>query len=304
MGTAAPVPPAPPAPAAADHALDRAFSVMLLSCPALLPGAATAAEQDLLALLAGMASQGIAPDLVPRMPAVLPRLIALVRRDDAAPRELAELVARDASLVGEVMRLANSAHYGSRRELANLQDAVLVLGQIGLAQLVARVAVRPIFSARQGRFGATAGATLLALTDRSAHASSFLCAGRPDQFSAFLAGTMAQLGLVVAVRLLDQRYRAPEAPASQAFHDALWQHARHIAAAAARQWSLPGNVVAALTGHADGSATDALARAVQAADRAAKRQLLGAAAADLAPPGGDELRAVTELERQFGTPAA
>ena len=305
---------AAPAPAAAalaptdGPALDRAFSAQLLVTGPLLDGPPAPAEQAVLDLLAGMAAQGLDPALVPRLPAVLPKLMSLVRRDDVSPRELADLLGRDPSLVGEVVRLANSARYRPVREITDLQGAVLVLGQIGLAQLVTRVAVRPIFNAAQGRFGRAAAAPMWDLAERCAHACAALRAGQADVFAAYLAGTAAHVGLMASVRVLDQSYGAQEPPASTGFHDALWRHAAQLSVHAARDWAFPENVVAALAqraGTAPRDPGDALATALLAADRAAKRQLLApeVAATLPAPPAGPEATALAELARSFGSEA-
>jgi HD-like signal output (HDOD) protein len=304
----APPPPVPELPPAinagvSDRELDYRFVALLLGSPAPVV-APTPAERAVIDQLGALAERGLDPELVPRLPAVLPRLIALSRRDDAAPRELAGLLARDPALVGEVVQLANSPRYRTAREIEDLQGALMVLGQMGLSQLVTRAAMRPIFNLAQGRFGRHAGGRLWELSERVAVAAAALRQGRTDAFAAYLAGTVAPVGLMAAVRVLDQRYAAPEPPASVAFHLALWQQAARVAAQAARQWSFPEEVVQALDERARHAAAGAgeLALAVQAADRAARRQLL--AAAGVALEGGaaspDEARADTELDQRYG----
>ena len=327
---AAAAPPAPPRPgpvaasaaapraASSDLVLHRRVTAQVLSCIGLHDGPASAAEQAVIERLAALAGAGLVADLVPRLPAVLPRLMSLARRDEAAPRELADLVSRDPSLVGEVVRLANSPHYRRARDITDLQGAVLVLGQTGLLQLVTRVAARPIFNLAQGRFGRHAGSLLWDLSERCAHACAFLRSGHGDAFAAYLAGMGAWVGFIAAVRVLDQDYQAPQAPASATFHDALWQQAAALSVRAARQWSFPDAALQALAQRAgaapdvgaDAAAQampDALARALHAAERAAQSQL------GSPPPGGpaaaasdDEARARAELERVYATvpPAA
>ncbi|HMQ70877.1 MAG TPA: HDOD domain-containing protein [Rubrivivax sp.] len=203
------------------------------------------AERDALARLHALAERGLDTRTVPRLPAVLPRLMALVRRDEVSPRELCELLARDPVLVGEVVRLANSPRYRTQRRIEDLGGALMLLGQLGLSQLVMRAAVRPIFMVTQGRLGKAAAGRLWELSERCGQACGSRRAGCPDAFSAYLAGTAVPIGLIVALRVLDQG--APVvAPGSHVFHAGLWRQALRLSAQAVRQWDFPVEVTVAL----------------------------------------------------------
>lgn len=295
---------------AGDLDLHRQVTAQLLSCAELHGGPASAAEQAVIERLAVLAGGTLQADLVPRLPSVLPRLMGLARREETAPRELAEIVSRDPALVGEVVRLANSPYYRRAREIDDLQGAVLVLGQTGLLQLVTRVAARPIFNLAHGRFGHHAGGLLWELTERGAHACAFLRSGHADAFAAYLAGMGAGVGFIAAVRVLDQAYLVPQAPASAAFHDALWQQAAALSLQAARQWDFPDAALQALAqraaaarGGAQAPEPGGLARALQAAEHAAQAMQLGWPAGQPARAGSDdEARARAELERAGAAP--
>jgi len=296
--------PAREAPGPGRDDVDRRFTALLLGAGPLRRADADPAERRIIEQLAELARSGRDSNLVPRLPAVLPRLIGLVRRDDVAPRELAERLSRDPALVGEVVRLANSPRYRTGRDVADLQEAVIVLGQHGLIQLVTRAAMRPIFNAQQGRFSRIAGTRLWDLSDRCAHACAQLCGGA-DRFQAYLAGMVANAGLIVALRVLDAGYQESRAPDSEDFHRALGDVTSMLSERIARHWNFHPDVCRAVgrrAGSRAGEADDDLTRALRTADRISKWHLLmpGLAVDALAGLTDAERGCYAELERTFG----
>lgn len=303
-------------PAAAAEAVDRADHLPLLAArftAGLLGGARPSAqppsapEREAIDRLQALVAQGLDASSVPRLPAVLPRLMALARREDVAPRELAEVLMQDPALVGDVVRLANSPRYRTQRPIEDLTGALMMLGQLGLSQLVMRAAVRPIFQGAQGPLGQTSAARLRELSDRCSHASGTQGSGTTDAFGAYLAGTAAPVGLMVALRVLDRG--APLAgPGSEAFHAGLWRASLALSAQAARAWAFPDDVVRALenlSGPAMGAAeaaADPATRALWDGLAAALRQLVGPAAADI-PASSTEAALVDTLDRVFAREA-
>jgi HD-like signal output (HDOD) protein len=180
-------------------------------------------------------------------------------------------------MVGEVVRLANSPRYRPTREIRSLEEAVQLLGQQGLEQLVCRVMLSPVFSARQGRFGRNANARLWELADRCAHGCAFLRQPHGDGFDAYLAGMALQTGWLVSLRALDRHYADAAPPSSMPFHAGLATLSTRLALRIAQNWDFPATSIAALDLRARQApaAPDSLAYALLLADRNAKRQLLG-----------------------------
>lgn len=290
----------------ADAVLDARFSALLLSLEHLRLDDAGPTEQVVLSRLEELVHARGPRELLPRLPAVLPKLMSLVRRDDVSARELADHLAKDPALVSEVIRIANSPRYRASRTMGSLQDAVMVLGQQGMHQLVANVAMRPVFSAQAGRFSQSARAHLWAQTARCAHACAYLLGPRPDQFEAYLAGMVVNAGLIPALRVLDQNYAEAKAPDTVAFHEGfLWLSLR-ISASIAREWHFPEGVtqaVEALGALPPPSSPLPLAVLLRSADQASKRHLLMSAqgdAIDLMDSPGEGDACLAELERVFG----
>jgi HD-like signal output (HDOD) protein len=308
----APAPASQEPPAPADpRETDRRFSALVLAVGPLREGEPDAAQRDVLQRLEEMIRGAPDRHLVPRMPALLPRLLGLVRRADVSTRELAEPLTRDPALLGEVIRLANSPRYRTLRAISSVQEAILLLGQRGLEQLLVRVVMGPVFDGRQGPYSRAAGTRVWDQAERCAHACAWLRRGAHDGFEAYLAGMVANSGLMVALRVLDRHLGDAKAPDTTAFHDALLDASGRLSVLIARQWNFPAAVVAALetrphpeTGvRATEPATEegALASALRAADRASKRLLLAAAGhAGTTAQGEDEAACDVELRRAFG----
>lgn len=286
--------------------LDRSFSALLLAVNECRPAEPEAAERSILQRLEDLAAAPGDQNLVPRLPAVLPKLMSLVRRDDTSPRELAEHLGRDPALVGEVIRIANSPRYRTARTIASLQDAVMVLGQRGMHQLVTGVAMRPVFNTQQGRFSRAAGTHLWDQAERCAHACAYLRNQSADQFEGYLAGMVANAGLIAALRVLDQHYQASQPPNTLGFHEALLDVSAKLSASIARQWNFPEDVAEALATRAIQPpvivASD-LTLALRTADRISKLHVLAAHT----PQTGEafvepEDRCYRELQRVFGGP--
>jgi len=312
----APLPPLPPIEAAppprllslgsdSELGLDARFSARLLGVEFVSAEAIAESARSVLARLNYLTRAPLDAGLVPRLPAALPRLMSLARRDDCSVPELARHISSDPALLGEVIRLANSPRYRSAREISSLEDAVMLLGQTGLTQLVSRVMLGPVFSTAQGHFSRSAGTHLWAQAERCAHGCAFLRQGRGDQFEAYLAGMVVNAGMIAALRVLDQDYRALAAPASPGFHAALHEVTARLSAHVARLWDFPPEVVAALTQRAAAIPqieAGSLAEALVDADRLSKLQMLGAPAdaPELALTAAQQ-RCWRELERAFGS---
>lgn len=238
--------------------------------------------------------------LLPRLPAVLPKLMSLVRREDSSTREVTEYLARDPTLVGEVIRIANSPRYRTGRDIGDLQSAVLMLGQRGLIQLLIQAAMRPIFECDRGRFVQADFAMPWRLSERCSHTCGALAADiGVEPFQAYLAGLVAHLGWVPALQAFSAAYRGQAAPDSIGFHEALARAAARLAGQVARQWSFQPAVCEAVEGHS----ADALGELVRSATRLSRWHLLEPALAHREAAALPRLERVGLLELQRAFPA-
>ena len=217
-----------------------------------------------------------ASNLVPRVPAVIPQVLRSLRDEGGSSADLARQVAQDAVLVAEVIREVNSPYYSQSSQqgasVRNLEGALLLLGQNGLRMLLARVAFRRIISLQTSRLARLVAPQLWSQSEKCAQAASLLAPRHgADPFEAYLAGLMHNIGLVVALRVIDGLVPTGGLPDSDTFGQRLVHTARLISAGIAGQWELPPAI-----GHAIAHAGDApaLPATLGEADRLAKLHML------------------------------
>ena len=259
---AAPAPaPAGESPTAAWHAaldIDGLYSSWLFGQAPNAGEEPDAAERAWLDAFATRAAAPGAAALIPRVPAVVPQLLHTLR-DPARPMSvLARQLAQDPVLVAGVLKLARSPFYGLTRPVTSLEQALLVIGQDGLRQMLASLAFKPIVNLQGGQFTGRGAPRVWDQSERCGLACQVLgptTAASP--FEAFLAALLESVGLVVVLRLLDQ---GPPASARLSLHGcrALLRHARLLGVTIGQQWAFPDEVVAAVAGREAASRVEAL----------------------------------------------
>ncbi len=236
---------------------------------------------DELARLAASADAGA--NLVPRVPAVIPQLLRSLRDDSVTSADLARQLAHDVVLVAEVIREANSPYYHPSAPVKTIEGAVMLLGQNGMRMLLARVSFRPIINLQGGHFAAQLAPQVWRQSELCALAASILAPSMgANPFEAYLAGLMENVGLMVALRLIDQLHADAALPRSDQFCVALYERARALSAKIATVWDFPVTVTAAIA-QAGQEGAGALARTLLLSDRVSKLRMLadaGQCAAD------------------------
>ena len=87
---------------------------------------------------------------LPHIPRVVQELIESFQNEDVDVDELSSKVSLDQVLTAKVLRLANSAHYGVPRTVANTNDAIMLLGFNTLRTMVLASGVTSSFKAPEG----------------------------------------------------------------------------------------------------------------------------------------------------------
>lgn len=283
--------------------LSLLFYRLLAGSPSVEAPAAT--EQLILSEFARLVeSPRHGADLVPRVPAVIPQLLKSLRDDSMSGAELSRQLAQDVVLVAEVIREANSPFYSPTTPVRTIEGAVMLLGQNGMRMLLARVAFRPIISMQTGHFAHQGAPTVWRQSESCALAASLLAPGSGvSVFEAYLAGLLQHVGLIVALRLVDQIYTGATMPRSEQFCMALLADARRLSSRIATLWEFPPNVAEAIAGSGGALAqASPLARVLAHADYLAMLRLLvdgGQVDSELAPgiSAGMERRVFEQLAK-------
>ncbi|WP_171984986.1 HDOD domain-containing protein [Janthinobacterium sp. LM6] len=241
--------------------------------------ASTQAEQQILDELTRLASEPIAgAALVPRIPAIIPQLMRTLQNENMSAAELSRQLAQDVPLVAEVYREANRPRYHSRYNASpsinNMEGAIMLLGQNGMRMLLARVAFRPIVSMQSGGLTIRTAPLIWRQSEKCALAANLVApAMQANAFDAYLAGLMANVGLVVAFRLIDQMHAPDAFPQSDAFIAQVFAQARVLSVRIAELWEFPESVTRAI-GQAAQTDADPQAQALALGDRLSKLRML------------------------------
>lgn len=78
---------------------------------------------------------------IPRLPAYITQLLALLQDRDADAKEVVECARQDPSLVTEILKIVNSAAFGFDREITDVRQAVMLLGFNKVSQIVVGLGV-------------------------------------------------------------------------------------------------------------------------------------------------------------------
>ncbi|MEF2267943.1 HDOD domain-containing protein [Janthinobacterium sp. LS2A] len=235
--------------------------------------------QQILDELARLVREPIAgAALVPRIPAIIPQLMRTLQDENMSAAKLSAQLAQDVLLVAEVYREANRPCYQSRYNASpsinNMEGAIMLLGQNGMRMLLARVAFRPIVSMQSGGLTVRTAPLIWRQSEKCALAASLVApAMHANAFDAYLAGLMANVGLVVAFRLIDQMHAPDVFPQSDAFIAQVFAQARILSVRIAELWEFPQSVTRAIgqVGQAD---ADPQAQALALGERLSKLRML------------------------------
>ena len=80
--------------------------------------------------------------LLPPFPTIANRILALVSQQDVSIHEVGDLIKFDPSFGAELLRFANSAMFGARREVASLSQAIVLLGLDRVKSMATFIALR------------------------------------------------------------------------------------------------------------------------------------------------------------------
>jgi HD-like signal output (HDOD) protein len=219
-------------------------------------------------------------------------------------------------LVAAVIRLANGCYQGTGNSITSVEHAVILIGQEGLRQLITTVAFRPIIDMNSGFYTRRLAPRLWEHSERCAMSARQLAGDMGvEPFDAFLAGLLHNVGLIVALRIMDQVARDEGKLGSEVFLARLAADARRLAGSIAREWHFPEPVAQALLeqgGLHKGAQMSPLGRLLKLTDYLGKVRLLvenglldesGPALFAGLPPNAAQCYSALAASREQGAPA-
>lgn len=219
-------------------------------------------------------------DTLPTLPEITTFVMNLLEDPDSSAQDVSNVIVRDPSLSGQIMKLVNSAYFGLPQKIGDLNRAIALLGYGRIKNLVLSLSLIRVFrtiSKKQREDFAKFwehSAVVAGLMKRVA-----LRLGLEEPEQAFLTGLLHDVGKVAFMGYFPKEYAAVVRSAEedkQSFSDAeaaafSTGHAA-VGAWMAKNWNLPADVVNAIETHHDEGAwdSDLLSAALYFADFAAR----------------------------------
>jgi len=194
------------------------------------------------------------PASLPSMPEIAHRLLKACDREDVDLGTLSHLVGQDQGLSVKLLRLANSARFSPRHEIATLQDAAATVGMTQLRDMSLAACVAGAFPAVTGfdrlRFWRQCMAC-------AGHARTLAQACDVDEDRAYLAGLVLRTGELLMLMVDPEHTLQAEADAH--LPDSLMDHEKRlmdvthadVSAELAKRWRFPETLTSALAAAAD-----------------------------------------------------
>ena len=249
---------------------------------------------------------------IPAFAPVAIQLLSIVSQEYVGLEALASLIRADPAMTVEVLRLANSALFGARREITGILPAIAMLGLNRIKSMVMTVAIRDLLApARHSRVFAPCWRHSLATAFLAEEIATQSSLDRDNSYTAGLIHEVGQLGLLAArpadydelVRTSDEEGRSLVELEREWFGT---DH-REVGVRLIDRWKLPGHFRTVL---AHGAASGGAAALVHTACRLAEImgfRVAGAAeefdAAQLPGLPPDMLREPAELEELMASVA-
>jgi HD-like signal output (HDOD) protein len=249
--------PAPSAAAAADNGGGPVLSVdevlhklNELAFERSLTTSAGGHDEILASVRAALETAASEPKYAPRRPMLLPQFMKAVNDSDTSRRELSIMISKDPSLVGSLLKLANSPYYrAGAQAIESVDRAVAVIGTEGIRSLIAAALIQPVFRVSGGEFSQFPETiwehTFLAANAAETYAAVVV---NSDPFAAQLLALVNGLGAIVVFRVALDQYAShpgyrPDAATIVSLLDA---HTSRVARSIAASWEMSERILAAL----------------------------------------------------------
>ena len=197
----------------------------------------------------------------PRRPNMLPQLLRAVNDEDVSRRELVAIISRDPSLVGNLLKMANSPFYRvNSQAVESIDRAVVILGNDGIRSLIAAALTQPVFQIRGGdfpKFPEIAWEHTFRMASATVTHSAIV--EKADPFAAQLLGLVHGMAAIVVFRVVLDQYEArPRFKTNAAVIASLLDsQTAGVARRIAGSWGLSDRILAALDDQAPGTGKDA-----------------------------------------------
>ncbi|WP_028877292.1 HDOD domain-containing protein [Teredinibacter turnerae] len=188
--------------------------------------------------------------VVPRLPAVIPRLLRSLRNPKSSAREYVEIINKDPTMSAAVLKLANSVYFNPiGKRIHDIDRAVVKLGINGIRLVLSAAVMQPIIQ-RDAAYSMQTGQRLWF----HAMECAVTCASTAQErglepFKAYLVGLVHDIGKITLFSELSKQFKLNSEnviPESNAFVPIMQLLAPATSYWIARDWELPAELCKAI----------------------------------------------------------
>jgi diguanylate cyclase (GGDEF)-like protein len=157
---------------------------------------------------------------LPTLPAIALQVLELARRDDVGVQDIASLIMNDPALSSKLLKTVNSPFYGQTKQVSTVSNALVILGLQAVKTLVLGFSLVSNLQKNTDRAQTFDYALFWKRSLYAAVASRTLARRLSvvQQEEAFLAGLLANVGVLVLHRVLGEPFDALAAQAAGSSH--------------------------------------------------------------------------------------
>lgn len=214
---------------------------------ALFPGQATSeklshSEERALEKVKQMLDGQHQPNNIPRLPAVIPRLMRSLRDPSSNATDYVSIINKDPAMSAAVLKLANTVYFNpAHKRITAIDTAVVKLGIEGLRSVLSAAVMQPVIQ-KDSPYFHHFGEQLWQHSLQCAVACERIAQLRgAEPFMAYLLGLIHDIGTITAFGELCRELKdtTTEPPGFDVFTPFLQTHAARLSEEIARQWELP-----------------------------------------------------------------
>lgn len=193
---------------------------------------------------------------VSSLPTCAVEIMELARNSDADADDLIGVIRSDPAIAMRIMRTVNSSFHGVRESVADLKQAVMLLGFQEIRNIAMSAYVAPLFRETNGYKGYTREGLWNHMVGTGVVAQEIArISGRVNPHEAYLAGLLHDIGFVMIDQYLHKPFRRvidavrPDMPAYEVERDTIGFDHAELGEYVAVQWKLPKHLTDAIGHH-------------------------------------------------------
>ena len=139
---------------------------------------------------------------------VIIKLLAVIRDPKSSAKDLKKIIEKDTPLSARLLRLANSAYYGFRREISSIQEAIVNIGfnpvkELALTQKVCELFQKDFHFEGYSRAALWKHSVAVALCGKSISMKEF----REPGENIYTAGLLHNIGIIIEDQFLHKKFK-------------------------------------------------------------------------------------------------